>query len=820
MLSNLNIILMKKKYIRFRSVSRIVFILSFLVFQQSLFAQNEGKVWYFGTHAGLDFNTNPPSVVLNGQLNTLEGSATISDENGELLFYTDGISVFTRNHTIMPNSIDGLGGHSSSAQSAVIVPHPSNSNLYFIFTVSAYVNSTVFYSVVDMSLNNGLGDVDENVKGIPLLSGTGEYIQATASADGSFWWVLLHKSGSSQYYAYKLTSAGLDVDNPVISSSGTPSPANGDIGFIKFNNLGTKLVRSSYIANHFNISDFDNATGIVSNSLHFSLYAAYGVEFSPNNRFLYISAFSNMGIKQYDLNAGNTVSQIQATAHTYSNVATGSLQIAPNGKIYSSRYGALALDVIHAPNNPGASANFQSNAQTLGGASAQLGLPNIITTLVSQTPPLLDGLLVSDITADEAILSATVTSDGGTTIIERGFYYGIEPNPTTNMTLVSGTTGIFTLSISELEPNTLYYYNAFASNNHGTTLLNGGSFTTLDAIDTEPPVAVCFEEITIQLDENGIASITTEMIDNGSFDNVAIESISLDILDFSCADLGENLVTLTITDTSGNTSTCQTLVIVEDLLAPVVVCFNITLALDSNGLAFLSPESLGFETLDNCEILSTQLDIDTFDCSHIDTPVLVTYTAFDSSGNSASCNFYVTVIDNQGPEISGISDQLITPDNYPIDYILPDFFGEGIFTATDNCTNPVTNFLQSPAPGTELGEGVHIISVIARDDNGNSTINTFKIIIETLLNTEDKPALFPVSIYPNPASNRIHISNPVLNEIEGVYIYDMLGRLVKSVNNTDALVYSNIDISSLSTASYLVLIKGNDSQTVKKLIVK
>ncbi len=811
---------MKKNYIRFKSLSKIVAILSFFLFQQVILAQNEGKLWYFGTHAGLDFNTNPPSVVLDGQLNTLEGSATLSDENGELLFYTDGISVFTKNHTLMPNSIDGMGGHSSSAQSAVIVPHPSNSNLYYIFTVSAYVNSNVFYSVVDMSLNNGLGDVVENVKGIPLLSGTGEYIQATASADGSFWWVLLHKSGSSNYYAYKLTSAGLDTDNPVISSSGTPSPGNGDIGFIKFNNLGTKLVRSSYIANHFNISDFDNATGIVSNSLHFPLYAAYGVEFSPNNRFLYISAFSNMGLKQYDLNAGNTVSQIQATAHTYSNVATGSLQIAPDGKIYSSRYGALALDVIHAPNNPGASANYQSNAQTLGGASAQLGLPNIITTLVSQTPPALDGLIVSEVTSEGALLEATVISDGGSLILERGFYFGTEPNPTTSMSLVSGTTGVFTLPISELEPNTLYYFNAFASNSHGTTLLEGGSFTTLDAIDSEPPVAVCIEEITIQLDENGIASITPEMINNGSFDNVALESISLDKLDFNCTDLGENLVTMTVTDTSGNSSTCQATVIVEDLLAPNVVCFEFTLALDNDGLAFLSPESIGFETSDNCEILPSQLDIDTFDCSHIDAPVLVTYTAFDSSGNSSSCSFYVTVVDDKGPEVSGITDQFINSDNYPTDYILPDFFGEGIFTATDNCTYPVTNFYQSPPPGTQLGAGVHIISVTARDDQGNSTLNNFKIIIEDLLGGEDEPELFTVSLYPNPASERIHISNPGFHEIEGVYIYDMLGRLIKSVNNKDASAYINIDISSLSTASYLVLIKGHDSQTVKRLIVK
>jgi hypothetical protein len=811
---------MKKKYVRFKSLSKIVFILTFLLFQQTLLAQNEGKVWYFGTHAGLDFNTNPPSVLLDGQINTLEGSATISDENGQLLFYTDGISVYTKTHTLMPNSADGLGGHSSSAQSAVIVPHPSNPNLFYIFTVSAYVNSNVFYSIVDMSLNNGLGDVLEDAKVIPVLVGTGEYIQATPSADGSFWWVVLHKSGSSDYYAYRLTSAGFDLENPVISTTGTPSPANGDIGFIKFNNLGTRIVRTSYIANHFNVSDFDNATGIVSNSLHFPLYAAYGAEFSPNNRFLYISAFSSMGLKQYDLNAGNTVSLIQATVHTYNNLATGSLQIAPDGKIYSSRYGAFALDVIHAPNNQGASANFQLNGQTLGGASAQLGLPNIIATLVSQTPPAIDQLAVSEITSESALLEARVTSDGGAAISERGFYFGTEPNPTSNMTLVSGTTGVFTLPVSELEPNTLYFFNAFASNTHGTTHITGGSFTTSEEVDTEPPVAICMEEITIHLDENGMAFITTEMIDNGSYDNVAIESISLDKYDFNCADLGENLVTMTVTDTSGNSSTCQVIVLVEDSMAPLVICFDITVSLDSEGLAFLSPEFLGFETFDNCEITHTQLDIDTFDCSNIDIPTLVTFTAFDSSGNSTSCSFYVNVIDDLGPEIIGITDQFVDLPPSPLNFILPDFFAEGIISATDNCTFPVTNFFQSPPPGTVLGEGIHIISVIARDDLGNSTLNTFKIFIDSQLSNGEETDISSISLYPNPASQMIHISNPGLHEIEGVFIYDMLGRLVQSVSNRLVADYRNIDISALAVASYVVVIKGNNSQTVKRLIVK
>jgi|GEM_PF-880565 len=800
-------------------INVVTFLFLFL-FQQTLFSQNEGKKWYFGTHAGLDFNTTPPSVLLDGQINTLEGTATLSDENGNLLFYTDGIQVFTREHTVMPNSIGGLGGDHSSAQSAIIVPNPSSSNLYYLFTVSAYVNSSVFYSIIDLSLNMGLGDVVADAKAIPVLTGTGEYIQATPSADGTSWWVLMHKKGTSDYYAFKVTNDGLDIENPVVSTSGTPSSSYGDIGFIKFNNLGNKLVRTSYTTNHFNLSDFDNATGLVSNSLHFPLYAAYGAEFSPNNRFLYISAFSSMGVKQYDLHAGTTVSEIQSSVFTYNYMATGALQIAPDGKIYSSRYGAYALDVLHSPNEQGSAATFELNGQTLGGASAQLGLPNIITTLVSQTPPKLNQLSVSEITSESAVIQATISSDGGATITERGFYFGTTPNPDSNMTFISGATGVMSLSIEDLEPNSTYYFSAFATNVHGTTLLTGGVFTTLEEIDTEPPSAICIEEITIQLDENGMASISPSMIDNGSFDNVAIESISLNIYEFSCADLGENLVTMTVTDTSGNSTTCQTLVIVEDLISPQLICFEVTIALNEEGFAVLNPQSFGFQNTDNCNIVQSYLDIDTLDCSHIDEPTLVTYTTVDSSGNSTSCSFYVSVIDTQGPEILGINDQFVDLPPSPPNFVLPDFFEEGIISALDNCTYPVSDFYQSPLPGTVLGEGIHLISVIARDDRGNSTLNTFKIVVDSLLSLESEENLENLMLYPNPATSVVHISNPKHQEIENIRIYDMLGRLVKSFDYTAPLDVIDLDVSNLAASGYMVSIKGPHSQTVKQLIVK
>ena len=106
-----------------------------LLFPCALFCQGETSNWHFGNGAGIRFN-NDGSItnVKKSKLDTFEGCATISDAFGELLFYTDGITVFNSDHEIMLNGED-LFGDPSSTQSALIVPKPEDHNLFFIFTV-------------------------------------------------------------------------------------------------------------------------------------------------------------------------------------------------------------------------------------------------------------------------------------------------------------------------------------------------------------------------------------------------------------------------------------------------------------------------------------------------------------------------------------------------------------------------------------------------------------------------------------------------------------------------------------------------------------
>src|SRR5687767_3429861 len=97
-------------------------------------AQRENNIWLFGFQAGLDFNSGVP-VPITGKTATLEGSASIAHwRTGELLFYTDGDTIWDRTHRIMPNGGGLIGGLGTSSQAALIIPFPQDTNKYFVFT--------------------------------------------------------------------------------------------------------------------------------------------------------------------------------------------------------------------------------------------------------------------------------------------------------------------------------------------------------------------------------------------------------------------------------------------------------------------------------------------------------------------------------------------------------------------------------------------------------------------------------------------------------------------------------------------------------------
>ncbi len=356
----------------------------FILLTSCLTGQNEAVNWYFGNHAGLSFSTTPPTVLSNGVLNTYEGSATISDSQGNLLFYTDGISVYNKQHLLMANG-NGLSGNSSTTQSALIVKKPGSASIYYIFTEEelAGVNG-LNYSEVDMSLAAGMGSV--TIKNYALTSPSCEKLTGVQHCNGKDVWVITHDWGSNNFRTFLVTAAGVSL-TPIISSSGSTATGNlvRSIGQMKASPNGKKLGLTVYdntAVSPVEMHDFNTATGIVSNGMALANFTDnYGCEFSPDGTKFYSDRFSGNVIMQWDLCAGsNTAIVASMVTLTTSPNCLGQLQLAPDGKIYVARCNSATLSLINSPNNYGTTGGYTDVGQSIGTATSQIGLPNFVTS--------------------------------------------------------------------------------------------------------------------------------------------------------------------------------------------------------------------------------------------------------------------------------------------------------------------------------------------------------------------------------------------------------------------------------------------------------
>ena len=166
--------------------------------------------------------------------------------------------------------------------------------------------------------------------------------------------------------------------------------------------------------------------------------------------------------------------------------------------------------------------------------------------------------------------------------------------------------------------------------------------------DVIVPVATC-ENITVLLDATGNVSITEDQVDNGSSDECSsILILDLDVTTFDCTTLGANLVELTVTDESGNSSTCSSIVTVEDVTVPLASCQNITASLDNNGYLSLAFDAIDSNSIDECSIATYGVSPQNFSCTDIGSQT-VTLTVTDLGGNTSSCTANVTVEDSTPP---------------------------------------------------------------------------------------------------------------------------------------------------------------------------
>lgn len=370
--------------------------------------QNRTKNWVLGDSVLIDFNVNPPIVGISS-LESFEGFSVISDTNGTLLFYTNGIKVWNSNHQLMPNGF-GLNSSPTASNAALIVPKPGSENIYYIFTVGGQAGyfgdfGGIAYSIVDMDLDGGLGDVTQ--KNIVLHTKSTEKLCATLHENNNDYWIMSHDFGDNQFRAFLLTANGVN-SQPVISKVGAVHYeypigdwGQNTAGSMRFSPSGCKLalVLAGLQKDTIQLFKFDKSSGYLFEPITLksavSQYNPYVLCFSPDNSKLYVSGFD--WIVQFNL-ASNLQSSIQQSKTIIASNAlseSGSskydfhdLQIAPNGKIYVARVLTSYLSSINFPNNQGASCGFVDTAIFFTNYHCEYGLPNFVSNfLISDSIP-------------------------------------------------------------------------------------------------------------------------------------------------------------------------------------------------------------------------------------------------------------------------------------------------------------------------------------------------------------------------------------------------------------------------------------------------
>ena len=362
------------------------FFFFFLLTPFSLIAQGEWNNWYFGWNAAMTFISGSPVGVSGSALTQGAGgtSTSMSDSLGNLLYYSNGYNVWNKNNSMMPNGIGILGGN-YCRQPIFSVPKMGNSNQYYIFTVGQPdpINGPpligLHYSLIDMTLQGGLGDVVAGMKNISIPFGDSAVDQLTGvrhKNNKDVWVVVRKHSPTSQYLAYLVTATGVS-SSPVISTSGLATlfyTEGGHIkikrgGDLKISQDGTKLVCSDSLTE---ICNFNTLTGVVTPMFKIGIYAV-GAEFSVDSRYLYLCMAGSNGNQsgflgwQFDLSFTDSLSFIQHQVEIGDGFSC-KMQLAPNWKIYCA--GDPFIDSLHCINNPslpGSACYYQKNAVSLTG---------------------------------------------------------------------------------------------------------------------------------------------------------------------------------------------------------------------------------------------------------------------------------------------------------------------------------------------------------------------------------------------------------------------------------------------------------------------
>jgi gliding motility-associated-like protein len=384
-----------------------VLLILFTLFLGQAQAQLQNSHWTFGYNCWVDFTGGIPVGNGASAIYSNEQCATVSNEaTGQLLFYSDGQSVWDANHTVMPNGLNLFGGaFLSSTQGPLIVPFPEDNSKYYVFTLDdleydiPQLDNGLRYTVVDMNQNNGMGAVDPLQKNVFLTNFLTEKITVVRSEYIRGYWVIVHKRESNQFLAYKVDGCGVDPI-PVISNVGTEllganstfDPRMPFYGSMKASNAGDRIAMPIDDSKFIDFYSFDAASGQLFNPITVEVtdntpaspIRKYGCSFSPDGSMFYYT--NNISVYQLKLTAYDSLSI--ATSHTLiATPANSTFQIEEglDGKLYVAIGGSNVLDVINSPNS--SFCNYTSNALSINGL-VLLGLPARVPERNFPSPPI------------------------------------------------------------------------------------------------------------------------------------------------------------------------------------------------------------------------------------------------------------------------------------------------------------------------------------------------------------------------------------------------------------------------------------------------
>ncbi|MCG8577605.1 MAG: hypothetical protein MI810_22180 [Flavobacteriales bacterium] len=354
-------------------------VLGLICFCASLIAygQKHNNFWYFGNQQAIDFSNGQVISVSNSQMQSIESSSSYSNpETGELLLYTNGQAIWNAQHDTMPNG-GGIWGHQSATQGSIICPLPGSKNLLYVFHIdkngfAQLYNGSLNYSVVDLNLDDGLGDVIPTQKNIELMSNSTEKVSIIKHTDGCGFWVLAHKDGTNEFHAHHLTDKGFS--ETIVSAVGTvheDTASTSTVGEMSVSLNGDKIALVVHKQQLIEIFDFNAENGTVSAPIKLQGEEYdYGIEFSPNGQLLYVSNFGKNGsLRQYNLTL-KTSSEIEASAiklkeNEEDELRYGGLALGPDSVLYVKRstYELFpdSLGAILSPDSLGIQCNFVPN---------------------------------------------------------------------------------------------------------------------------------------------------------------------------------------------------------------------------------------------------------------------------------------------------------------------------------------------------------------------------------------------------------------------------------------------------------------------------